>query len=382
MKIRKTFIIISVLFLLLPITVNASDNGLSGVDISSLEDFSKKLQQNTDYIPKISFSRIIDTYKQTGSIGITLKDFAKSIGDFLMKEVILNSRLMVELLFIAILCAVLQNVQNAFSEDSVSKIGYYACYLLMVIIIVKSFVNAVEIGRQTINMMIEFTNMLIPPLIILLASVGGFTSAATLDPIVMIAIKIISDVIRDFILPMAVLTLVVNIVDNLSDSIKITKLGGLIKQVSTWALGFIMTVFIGIITVRSTASTALDQLTLKTTKFAVDNFVPVVGKCMSDAISTVASYSLVLKNAIGIAGLLIMICICLFPLIKIMLISLIYKLVGAVMEPVVDKRIVECLTSAGNVLTIVFASVLSVSVMFFIMITIIMSTGKLLVMVG
>jgi len=152
--------------------------------------------------------------------------------------------------------------------------------------------------------------------------------------------------------------------------------------VSTWALGFIMTVFIGIITVRSTASTALDQLTLKTTKFAVDNFIPVVGKCMSDAISTVASYSLVLKNAIGIAGLLIMICICLFPLIKIMLISLIYKLVGAVMEPVVDKRIVECLTSAGNVLTIVFASVLSVSVMFFIMITIIMSTGKLLVMVG
>jgi stage III sporulation protein AE len=141
MKIRKTLIMIFILFLMLPVTVSASDGGYSNVDISSMEEFSKKLQQNSDYVPNISFSKIIDTYKRTGSIGITFSDFAKSAGNFLMQEVISNSRLMVELLFIAVLCAVLQNVQNAFSEDSVSKIGYYACYLLMVIIIIKSFVT-------------------------------------------------------------------------------------------------------------------------------------------------------------------------------------------------------------------------------------------------
>lgn len=382
MDIRKIFILMFIIFFLINIKIYASDGGAPGVNILELEDFSKRLLQDSDYIPNISFSRIIDTYKSTGSFGVTLKDFINSIFKYLLKEIVINSKLMVELLFISVLCAILQNVQNAFSSDSVSKIGYYACYLVMIIIIMKSFITAVEVGRNTINLMIEFTNILVPPLIILLASVGGFASAATLDPVVMMAVMFISDVIRDFVLPLSVLTVVVNIVDNLSDSIKITKLGGLIKQVSTWALGLVMTVFIGIMTIRSSASSALDQLAVKTAKFAVDNFIPVVGKCLSDAVSTVAGYSLILKNAIGIAGLLVMICICIFPLVKILLLALIYKLVGAVMEPVVDKRVVECLSSVGGSLTLVFASVLSVSVMFFIMITIIMSTGKLIVMVG
>lgn len=378
---RKVFILIFIIFFLFNIRIDAND-GVPGVSILELEDFSKRLQQDSNYIPKISFSKIIDTYRSTGSFGVTIKDFINSIFKYLLKEIVINSKLMVELLFISVLCAILQNVQNAFSNDSVSKIGYYVCYLVMIIIIMKSFVTAVEVGRSTINSMIEFTNILVPPLIILLASVGGFASAATLDPVVMMAVMFISDIIRDFVLPLSILTVVVNIVDNLSDSIKITKLGGLIKQVSTWALGLVMTVFIGIMTIRSSASSALDQLTVKTAKFALDNFIPVVGKCLSDAVSTVAGYSLILKNAIGIAGLLVMICICLFPLVKILLLALIYKLVGAVMEPIVDKRVVECLSSVGDSLTLVFASVLSVSVMFFIMITIIMSTGKLIVMVG
>lgn len=379
---RKVLIFIFIILFLFNVRIDANDGTSSGVSISELEDFSKRLQQDSDYIPEISFSKIIDTYRSTGSFGVTIKDFINSIFKYLLKEIVINSKLMVELLFISVLCAILQNVQNAFSNDSVSKIGYYVCYLVMIIIIMKSFVTAVEVGRNTINSMIEFTNILVPPLIILLASVGGFASAATLDPVVMMAVMFISDIIRDFVLPLSILTVVVNIVDNLSDSIKITKLGGLIKQISTWALGLVMTVFIGIMTIRSSASSALDQLTVKTAKFAVDNFIPVVGKCLSDAVSTVAGYSLILKNAIGIAGLLVMICICLFPLVKILLLALIYKLIGAVMEPIVDKRAVECLSSVGDSLTLVFASVLSVSVMFFIMITIIMSTGKFIVMAG
>ena len=182
-------------------------------------------------------------------------------------------------------------------------------------------------------------------------------------------------------MPMAILVLVLNIVDNLSESIRITKLAALIKQVNLWILGFIMTAFIGAITIRSGASATLDQVTLKTTKFAVDNFIPVVGKCLSDAVATVAGYSLILKDAISIIGLIVMIFTCIFPLIKIAIIALIFKFVGAVMEPVVDKRIVDCLDSAGGSLTIIFASVLSVAVMFFIMITIIASTGRLVMMV-
>lgn len=377
---RMLLMIIAILFFYQAKAMAATDDW-TGLKLDDLNNFTMRLEQNVDYMPEISFSKMIDTYKSTHSIGITVKDFADSFAKFLFKELLASSRLLIELLLISMLCAVLQNIQNSFEGDNVSKIAYYACFLLMVIVMIKSFGQIVQLGRETIDNLIQFMNALMPTLIVLLAAVGGFASAATLDPVIMFAIKLISDIVRDLVLPMTILVVIINIVDSLSETIKISKLAALIKQVSTWMLGFVMTVFVGVVTIRSSASTTLDQLTLKTSKFVVDNFIPVVGKALSDAISTVAGYSLLLKDAVSIGGVIIMILICVFPLVKIILMSLVYKFVGAVMEPVVDKRIVDCLSSVGSSLTLVFASVFSVTVMFFIMITIIISTGRLVMMV-
>lgn len=383
MKVKKIFF--TVIFLLCIVFQYTSyaivENNSENVDMTSLEKFSQKLETQGDYMPKIDIKTLINKYKSTGSIGLTFKDFTGSLIKYIFKEVLGNSNLLIELIFISILCAILQNLQTSFAQEGVANIAYYACFLIMTLIIIKSFVLAMQVGKETIDNMVELTNSMMPPLIGLLAVSGGISSAATLDPIIVIAIKVTSDIIRDLIMPMAILVLTLNIVDNLSDNVKITKLADLIKSINMWALGLIMTAFIGAITVRSSASATIDQVALKTTKFAVDNFIPVVGKCLSDAVSTVAGYSLILKDAISIVGLIVMIFICIFPLIKIAIIALIYKFVGAVMEPIVDKKIVNCLSAAGNSLTIVFACVLSVAVMFFIMITIIASTGKLIMMV-
>lgn len=380
MKISK-LVLFLLLFLMLQGRAFAADPG-TNVDISALESFSQRLQQNMEYLPDISVSKLIESYKETGSIGLTMKDFVHSFTEFIFKEITGNSRLLVELLFIGLLCAVLQNIQSSFENESTAKIAYYACFLIMVMIIIKSFALTIQLGRDTINNMIEFTNAMMPPLMFLLASVGGFASAAALDPIMMFVIKITSDIIRDIVLPMTILVVILNIVNTMSDTIKISKLAGLVKQINLWVLGFIMTVFVAFVTIRSSASATLDQVTLKSAKFAVDNFIPVIGKALSDAITTVAGYSLILKDAVSIVGLVIMLFICVFPLIKIIIISLIYKFVGAVMEPVVDKKVVDCLTAAGNSFTIIFACVLSVAIMFFIFITIIASTGRLITMVG
>jgi stage III sporulation protein AE len=377
---KRIFFLIFLLLLFFQITCYAADKPTT-VDITSLENFSKRLQQDVDYLPNLSFSKMIDTYKSTGSLGVTSKDFMNGLAKFIFKEVVGNSRLLIELLVIGILCAVLQNIRNNFESNEIASIAYYACFLVMVLVVMKSFTLAISIGQQTINTMIEFINALMPSLIVLIAAVGGFASATTLDPIIMFMIKLTSDVIRDFVLPMTVLIVVLNLADSMSDNIRVSKLAGLVKQINLWILGIMMTVFIAVVTIRSSVAATLDQVALKTTKFAVDNFIPVVGKALSDAVATVAGYSLVLKDAISIAGLIMMILICIFPLIKIILISLIYKFVGAVMEPIVDKKVVGCLTAVGNSLTIVFACVLSVAVMFFIMVTIIASTGRLVMMV-
>jgi stage III sporulation protein AE len=93
-------------------------------------------------------------------------------------------------------------------------------------------------------------------------------------------------------------------------------------------------------------------------------------------VGTIAGYSLILKNALSTIGLLVLVSMCIFPLLKIISIIIVYKIAGALIEPISDKRIVNCLNSVGNYLTLIFASVLCVAVMFFIMISIIASTGR------
>jgi stage III sporulation protein AE len=141
-----------------------------------------------------------------------------------------------------------------------------------------------------------------------------------------------------------------------------------------------LTVFLGVISVQGVASSSVDGMTIKTAKFAMDKFVPIVGKFLNDAFDTVVSCSMLIKNGIGIAGLIVLLMICLFPLIKIFSIIVIYKVTSALIEPILDNQIVNCLNDMGNSLLIIFSAVVSVGVLFFVFITVIMGVGNMTVM--
>jgi len=356
------------------------DEQIKSLDTQNIEKFISELNSETaGYIPRLDFNSFINIFKR-GEINYSFKDIMTGFLRYLLNDVLLNAQLLFKLIVLTIICGILQNFQKAFNNDTVSNLAYYACYLVLIIIVVKSFTIAINIGKDTISRMVDFMHALMPTLLTLLASVGGFTSASIFDPIIMFGVQFTSNLIRDFILPIIFLTAVLSIVNNLSDTFQVSKLSGLLKQVCVWTLGLTLTVFIGIITIRGATAQTLDQVALKTAKFAVDNFIPVVGKALSDAVSTIASYSIILKDAVSTAGLIALVITCLFPMIKIISMIFIYKIASALIEPISDKRIINCLNDVGNSLTLIFASVVCVAVMFFITISIIASTGKLAVM--
>lgn len=389
----KKVIITSVMLLIIlwPFCANADDDSkkntqdpynseLNYLDTREIEKYIEDLNRETsDYIPPINFKSFISIFKSGGN-GYNVKDMVNGVLKFFIRDVLLNMNLLLKLIVLAIISALLQNLEKAFDNDNVSNIAYYACYLVIIIIVSKSFASAINIGKETITKMSDFMIALFPALITLLTSVGGITSATVFDPLIMGGVQVVSLIVRDFILPLIFLTAILSLVNNLSDTLQLSKLTDLLKQICKWSLGLIVTIFVGVVTIRGAASQTLDQVAVKTAKFAVDNFVPVVGKALSDAVSTIASYSLLLKDAVSTIGLITLVISCVFPLLKIVSLIFIYKVSSALVEPVCDKRIVGCLNEVGNTLTLVFASVLAVAVMFFIMVTIMASAGKLAVM--
>lgn len=385
---KKIMLILSIIFIMC-FNVQAADiNSSASTNYNQDAEVNQKIEQFYDYISNMKtkyelmndfdIKSYVKNFMKTGDGKFNTKKLVQALITYSMKEVVSSLKLLSTVVIIALICALLTNLQKAFSNESLSNIAYYACYSLIIIIMAKSFYIGVDIARSTINEMTDFMTALVPILIMLVGSVGGFVEAAVIDPMVMGAITISARLFMNIVIPIISMTFVLQFVNNLSSDYKVDKLTKFLNQCALWVQGIIMTVFIGIITIRGITAKTIDQVAAKTAKFAVDNFVPIVGKSLSDAVSTVAGYSILLKNAISSVGLVILVCIILLPIIKILIIALSYKLTGALIEPISDSRLVNCLTSAGNSLILIMSCLISVSIMFFIMIAIIASAGKVM----
>jgi stage III sporulation protein AE len=354
---------------------------LDNLDISEIEKFVDDINRESDgLVPKLDIKELVlGLFK-----GNTLENF-KALGNgivgYFFKEVISNFSILGRLLVLSIFCAILQNLHNAFEEDAIGRLAYGICYILIIIMAVKSFNDAMRIGIHAIDSMVGFMQALMPTLLSLLAAVGGISSSAVFQPLLFGSITAITTVIKVFVMPLVLFSAVLSILNNLSESVNVSKLAALLKEVAVGALGLVLTAFTGIIAVQGIASSSLDGATIRTAKFAVDNFVPIVGKFLSDAFDAVVSCSMILKNGVGIAGFLILLLICSFPLIKMLSIVLIYKVTSALIQPILDNQIVQCLNDMSNAMLVLLTCVTAVAVMFFMALTVIMGVGNMAIMV-
>lgn len=347
--------------------------------INALYNYINKMKTDVELMDSLDPVEYIKTYIKEGKGNLSFDTISKAVLSIIFKEVKSVLQLVISIVTIAIICSLLKNLQDAFSDESISQVAFYACYALMIMILSKSFIISISVAKGVIVDISNFMAALLPILITMIGLSGGLTQAATLDPIVLAAVVLIPRIYSDIIIPMILMGFVLEFANNLSTEHKISNLCGLLKQCTLWFQGILITVFIGLLTIRGITSNTIDAVTLKTAKFAIDNFIPIVGKTFSDAITSVAGYSLIIKNAVSSIGLVIIILILLYPIIKLILMSFIYKLASALVEPISDSRITKSLEAAGSSMVLITSCVLTVSLMFFILIAIIASSGRFIV---
>ena len=168
-----------------------------------------------------------------------------------------------------------------------------------------------------------------------------------------------------FVFPLLFLSALLMIVSHMNKKYQATYLADLFKHISLGTLGVFITIFLGVISIQGTATAIQDGVALKTTKFITGNFVPVIGRSFTEAADTVLSAALLLKNAIGIFGLIIIISIAVFPLVKITVIAIIYKLAAALLQPLGSNSTTICLNMISKYLMYILACLIVVTFMFF-----------------
>ena len=303
-------------------------------------------------------------------------ELLKNIFPLLGEEIKEAIKVMVSIIVIVLINSVFKSIADNLNNKSVSQITYYVQYILIATVIMNNFSNIITLLKDTITNMTGFLQSLFPLLMTLMLASGSVVSVNMIQPIILFIINLISNIFQTIIIPAVLIGTALAIVSKISDRIQIDKLSKFIKSSSVWVIGILLTIFVGVLSIEGTLGSSVDGITAKTAKAAVSSFIPVVGKVLGDAVDTVIGCSSILKNAIGIVGVIVVIAICILPIIKLAVITIIYHMTAAICEPIADSKVISLISQMADTFKILLAILCATSVMMIIGVTLVINISN------
>ncbi|EQK45220.1 stage III sporulation protein AE [[Clostridium] bifermentans ATCC 19299] len=370
--------------------------GLTFANVSfAQEENDKKVKESVDtYISeqlnKINLQEIQNQIKDEKFIeDVDLKTFMKDLISgkktmldlfdkegfklFLFDELRASLKVASIIFVLALLSSILKSLDNSFSSGAISQVTTYIVFIVMVTLTLVGFKDVLNICNTTIDSMINLMQILMPILITFLVVMGFPMTSTVMTPIFMGGVTFINIVFKNFLFVSITIGFAILVINNLSNSIKLKKLASFIKQINLITIGAIFTIYLALVSMQGMYVKSLDGFAVKSTKFAIGNFIPVVGGFVSDSFDIILSSSQLIKNLFGGVGLIILVGICLIPIIKIISIILVYKTSAMIVEPVGEDSISNFLNEISNLMAIMLACIIAITIMFFVTIAIVVS---------
>lgn len=335
--------------------------------IEDAESYTGEFLENTD---------LKQVLEQAIQGNIDNKVIYGNILKLLGKEINLSIGTLVSILVIVVIHGILKSITDELENNNISQIIYFVQYILIVTLIMSNFTEMVKLVKETAEDLVGFINVLLPLLLTLMIYTGSITTSTILEPIILFAINLISNAIKNLLIPVVFVIVVFSIISKISEKVQIEKLSKFLRTGVVWVLGIVLTLFVGVVSLEGTLSSSVDGITAKTAKAAVSSVIPVVGKVLGDVVDSVLGCGVILKNAVGLVGVIVIIGICIMPIIKIGILSIIYSLASALIQPIADTKIVKLLEEMGGVFKILLGILCAISVMLIIGITLVIKISN------
>lgn len=287
----------------------------------------------------------------------------KKILNLLGTEVQAGLKSLVSILAIIVIHSVLKSISESLENDNISKLIYYVQYIAIVTIIMSNFSDIINLVKETTTNLVGFMNTLIPVITTLMIYTGSVTTTSILEPIILFLINFIGNMVENILIPIILIITSISIISKISDNIQVEKIAKFLKSSTIWFIGLVLTIFVGVVSLEGTLSSSIDGITAKTAKSIVSSAVPVVGKILGDVIDSVLGCGVILKNAVGFLGVIIIIGICILPILKLSVLSISYKLVASVSEVIADTKIVKLLDQISDIFKILLGILVAISFM-------------------
>ncbi len=340
------------------VTANAQDESESISDSSSQYDYS----QIDEYIDKYmdgrySFADIMAETTDDKNGNISFKGIIKTC----VNSIESNRYFLIQITALILLSAVVNSFALTDNFRQLSDTANMIISLSMLTILFTVFYGAYKTASETIEIITGFGKSVCPIFFPAVATSCGSVSSAAYYQIILMMITVVNVFFKDILLKVNNAFLLLGFADNINNEIHFEGACGFINKVIKMSGKIILVFFLGLNGVKSLICPVKDSVKMTYLCKAME-LVPGIGSYASTISKTVIGTSVLIKNSIGVAIIVIIFSFSIVPVVKLLLLSSIYYALSAVLEPVADKHVIRCVhilaEALSNLMFIVVISIL------------------------
>ncbi len=293
-----------------------------------------------EYAPDVNWTQVPDLDEGLKDL---LETGSESIGG-IVKQALRSGVL---LLSVVLLSGIAEGAMSGGSGKGLPTISV-ASALAVTAVAVTDANALIGMGGKVIEKMEVFSKVLLPTMAAVTAASGSPASAAAKQLATMLFSDVLMSLINRFLLPLVYAYIVVSTGYAALGNDGLKRIAGTIKWVVTSVLTAVLIAFVGYLSVSGVIAGTTDAIALKATKFTVSSVVPVVGGIISDAAETVLVGAGVLKNSVGVFGMLVVLGMCVVPFLQLGVHYLTYKIVAALSATAANSKVAGLIDSISG----------------------------------
>jgi len=213
----------------------------------------------------------------------------------------------------------------------------------------------IRLGTDTVQELVAFSQLLLPVLTAASTASGAFTSASAVCGITVLFTELLLSLTVQLLVPGIYIYLALTAADCVLQNSALSRICALIAWLQKCGLKWIMYGFTGFLTVTQVISGTADALTTRAAKLTLSGAVPVVGSIISDASETVLVSAAMLRNSVGIYGMLAVLSVCILPFLRIGLCYLTLKATAAVSGIVAEGKLIRMVDALSTAMGLLLA---------------------------
>ena len=276
---------------------------------------------------------------------------------------------------IMVLCALIGGVKSSTQGDELSQVFAIVVVLCMLASVATPMMDCISETVLAIHNASIFMLGYIPVFAAAVAAAGQPMSAAAYNMLLFSACQVVSQALSALLLPLMGIYLALAIVGSLSPSLGISSICAAVKRAVTWSLGFLLTIFVGILSVQTMVSGSADALSIKAGKFLISSFVPVVGGALSEAMLAAQGCLRLIKTSVGAFGLAAAVFMFMPTFLRVFGWYLVAGIAGIIADVLQIREISEMMKGCAAVLGVLISFLLCYVLLVIVSITVVMVAG-------